>query len=752
MTMAQTDSNFDSPLLKALVEKRVQAEVVDVDYYRIGGGLAVETDYIIRVTPTKDPKGGPQFESFKLSKTYSAFRTLGQQLKSAASVIAKKENLSRSDRKLVQYCETVIHLVETQRVTYLGKVNYSYVKGLAKKRCLLIDQVLAATLNFFPDSLNDDFHAEIAGTIQTFFLLDHCMEESSSDCPPTPERISSADSSKTSSENTNNQFTFESPAGKLVHGVGNAVGGAVGNVIAVGDFLRHSIIGDEAFATPRNGNNGSPSESINVTITGGTANPLRSPVVPYTHKRRRSMEIRALDEDELKQVGSEANLLVDDDRAPVELVPSYSHPISNYNSTGSKIGDLLDTNPFVFLLIGMAATQMVTKATTLTVTMDLDILLLLTWAAFCIGLHTPRPLVSGVDKSNTPTSTTEQVRPMPRRSMDQSGRTLLRMSMVSTPDNSRHHSSFTTSEQIQSIREEEAESEAMLVSNQLPLPKFPDGAELGSKLNCWSEPVHQEFQIRGAKYLEDRKKVPSEPFLFPIRAVDLFLTDACPQNAGTNPRIMGGELRKVPTFLINFRLPWGVLLAYFEIPERFVPFVLAGHDPDFDKSTLPSMDDFSASDRCVARFLQGSVKHKNSTLKIVPSVVEGPWVVKSVVGGKPAIIGNKMPVSYYYQKAEGDGDKALYLEADFDIVASSAARGILSCVRSYTQILTLDLGFVVQGNSEDELPEQMLVGVRLHGIDPLTAPPYPSPNDLFSIPSSGTSDDEDDDLGISSSI
>lgn len=106
-----------------------------------------------------------------------------------------------------------------------------------------------------------------------------------------------------------------------------------------------------------------------------------------------------------------------------------------------------------------------------------------------------------------------------------------------------------------------------------------------------------------------------------------------------------------------------------------------------------------------------------------------------------------MPVSYYYQKAEGD--KALYLEADFDIVASSAARGILSCVRSYTQVLTLDLGFVVQGNGEDELPEQMLVGVRLHGIDPLTAPPYPSPSDLFSIALTGTSDEDDDGSGTS---
>ena len=114
-----------------------------------------------------------------------------------------------------------------------------------------------------------------------------------------------------------------------------------------------------------------------------------------------------------------------------------------------------------------------------------------------------------------------------------------------------------------------------------------------------------------------------------------------------------------------------------------------------------------------------------------PSVVEGPWVVKSVVGGKPAIIGTKLPVSWIYEKAE-DG-KAFYLEADLDIAGSSAARGILSVARTYTQVLTIDLGFVVQGNSEDELPEQMLVGARLHGIDPVTAPPLPLSKDMFMV-------------------
>ena len=193
--------------------------------------------------------------------------------------------------------------------------------------------------------------------------------------------------------------------------------------------------------------------------------------------------------------------------------------------------------------------------------------------------------------------------------------------------------------------------------------------------------------------------------------------------------IMGGQLRDVSTFIINFRLPWGVLLAYFEIPDMYIPFIRAGHDPSFDKSTLISTDTMTPSERCLARYCQSSAEEKDTSLKIVPGVADGPWVVKSVVGNKPAILGTKMPVSYVYQKEE-EG-KAMYLEMDLDVVASQAARGILSVARTYTNVLTMDLGFVVQGNKQDELPEQMLAGIRLHGLDPLNAPALPVSQEHF---------------------
>jgi hypothetical protein len=63
------------------------------------------------------------------------------------------------------------------------------------------------------------------------------------------------------------------------------------------------------------------------------------------------------------------------------------------------------------------------------------------------------------------------------------------------------------------------------------------------------------------------------------------------------------------------------------------------------------------------------------------------------------------------------------LEADLDIGSSSAtAKRIVSVCRRYMNLLTVDIGLVIQGNSPDELPEQMMGSIRLHGVDPQKAP------------------------------
>jgi hypothetical protein len=67
-------------------------------------------------------------------------------------------------------------------------------------------------------------------------------------------------------------------------------------------------------------------------------------------------------------------------------------------------------------------------------------------------------------------------------------------------------------------------------SGKSPLLKFPDDAEIGSILNCWSEPIANEFKVRGKNYLKDKVKIASGSFLFPARGADIFLSDCCPEH------------------------------------------------------------------------------------------------------------------------------------------------------------------------------------------------------------------------------
>jgi len=685
--------------------------------YRIQGGLAVESDYIVTVKPAAnaDQKTG-LFEPFTISKTYSAFRTLGQQLKKAADACRnKKESLPAHVSKVCKYCDLAFNLVDSQRTAYLGKVNYMYVKVLTKQRKQILDDVLAASVSYFPSETNS--HAlleQVACIVETFFLTDHVDSELvGSKSERGFKRSGSASSRNSKGEHHN--------------------------------LLNPNLLNPLTWI----GGNSNESKSPKLSVDTGSASNDAAVVVPITRRNRQSVLDRSQEEHDLQKIGEEANLLVDDDRAPAVL-PNYSKP------TPTTSGTVLEnTNPFIFVAIAVVVVAFLQVAMQTAVSMDGDIFLLVIFASFCLGLHTPRP-GSSLDRS--PAVLRGTVRG------DRSGRQLLRRSMLaSTPTAMRRASEAVAGLKVPSqpsslrmdmqtaaaiVEEEdegedaggmilmEEEDEAILGS---PMAVFPEGAKLGSHSNCWSRPDPTDFHVRGPNYMVDKKKVKSGDYIFPCRGLDLFLTDACPQNVGRNTGVLGGALRELPTFIINFRLPWGVLLIYCEIPNKFVPFVEAQSSDEAKKKMEPKLKELSPPERAVARWVMADRDHKNQTLKIVPVVVVGPWVVKSVVGGKPALIGEKLPIDYVYQPAEGN--KALYIEADLDIAASSAARGILSVTRSYTQSLTIDLGFVIQGNSADDLPEQMLVGARLHGIDPLTAPCLPPMDDDLFFGSSASDED-----------
>lgn len=171
--------------------------------------------------------------------------------------------------------------------------------------------------------------------------------------------------------------------------------------------------------------------------------------------------------------------------------------------------------------------------------------------------------------------------------------------------------------------------------------------------------------------------------------------------------ILGGLLHAKPTLLVNFRFPWGHLILYFELPPKLAPYM--------NNATAPPMDpSLTAAERTLAQWLLGDQDYKNERLKLIPYVAEGPWVVRNMVTGRPAVIGKKLPVTYATQ--------GHVLECTLDIGSSSAtAKRIVSVCRRYMGALTVDIGFVIQAEEANELPEQMMGSVRVHKADPLKA-------------------------------
>ncbi len=568
-------------------------------------------------------------------------------------------------------------------------MSYGNAQDLGTERRKIIDKALRVLTENYPDSKSEkstpDAIKKFIAIVNDFFLTDHVYDEEDHN-NRTSQRIAAVSPVASEDNLTEVDNSIISPP---VVQITNASSKSSTEVLTTEKGL---------------GQNAAPSTPTKQAISSTSQMPKeqtssnglrRSEVVPRSFRKRRKAKKAPLH--------SSSRILYDDE-----------------NLNARKRQSILDTPLGVFgTLFALIHFFMVIPP--MKTTIDLDVALLVVFASVIFGMSMSskdETEVFVVDHmslhSNTGSSSARQ---------RVNSETLMKKSMgldshaVDRKKAANRSIIQTTLSTIVGTADDFEEENKERVS----LKKFPDGAEIGSLQNCWSEPVYSDFRVRGANYLKDKVKVSSGPFLFPLRGVEMFLSDVCPENIGRYHVLLSSKLRNKPTFLINYRLPWGNFVAYHEIPPKFLPFLKHCYQPE--SSTAPSMDGMSPAEVCACRYFLADENQKNQTLKIIPKVVKGPWIVKKAADGKPAIVTNKMPTSYHFQPAsEG---KAEYFEVDLDIVASSAARGILAVAQRYTKSLTLDLCFVLQGNTPDELPEQLVAGSRIHGLDPLTAPMLP---------------------------
>ncbi|KAK7842105.1 protein enhanced disease resistance 2 [Quercus suber] len=92
------------------------------------------------------------------------------------------------------------------------------------------------------------------------------------------------------------------------------------------------------------------------------------------------------------------------------------------------------------------------------------------------------------------------------------------------------------------------------------------------------------------------------------------------------------------------------------------------------------------------RFVHGDDAFRNQRFKIVNRIVKGPWIVKKTVGNYSACLLGKALTCNYHRGAN-------YLEIDVDIGSSAIANAILHLALGYVTSVTIDMGFVVEGQA-----------------------------------------------------
>ncbi|CAN0210670.1 unnamed protein product [Ectocarpus sp. 12 AP-2014] len=98
-------------------------------------------------------------------------------------------------------------------------------------------------------------------------------------------------------------------------------------------------------------------------------------------------------------------------------------------------------------------------------------------------------------------------------------------------------------------------------------------------------------------------------------------------------------------------------------------------------------------------------------IKLAVSLLDGPQVVaEALPESGSSLLGHEASLRYFR------GER--YLEVDVDLASSSASSRVTSLCREHAKSLSLEVGLILHGESESELPESVLGVLRIDKLDP----------------------------------
>jgi len=202
--------------------------------------------------------------------------------------------------------------------------------------------------------------------------------------------------------------------------------------------------------------------------------------------------------------------------------------------------------------------------------------------------------------------------------------------------------------------------------------------------------------------------------LFKLRGMDVFRGDIPEERVWRQPILEQNGLRDVPTFIVNLMLPGANLVVYFQMPgwiKRFEDIVEEADDAEDTKA--------------FKRFLRGTDQYRNKRWKILPCLVDGPYIIKAMAPAQKevTIAGRRVDASWHEYNESIDAEtgkkRAALLEVDCDLISNPGVRKICNVVLGQVKNVRIDCAMIVEKPylSEEEEPAACLGLWRMDKIN-----------------------------------
>ncbi|OIV97714.1 hypothetical protein TanjilG_12471 [Lupinus angustifolius] len=233
--------------------------------------------------------------------------------------------------------------------------------------------------------------------------------------------------------------------------------------------------------------------------------------------------------------------------------------------------------------------------------------------------------------------------------------------------------------------------------------------DLDSGTNGWTSPPGDLFSLRSQSYFTKRQKSPAGEYLLSPAGMDWLKSSAKLDNVLSRAdNRVANALRKSQangTSMKSF-----IFAVNLQVPGKeyhSAVFYFATEEPIQSGSLL-------------SRFIEGDDSFRNQRFKLVNRIVKGPWILKKAVGNYSACLLGKALTCNYHRGPN-------YFEIDVDIGSSAIANAILHLALGYVTTVTIDMGFVVEAQTEEELPEKLIGAVRVCQMEMSSATVVDSP-------------------------